>query len=146
MKTEKEKKELSLQELIEITKQQVLNRPKSEPKPEYPYIAYDLYGYPYNAKYPPENNDTTADEHGYKTDAQDTFFHFFAVWGYDVSFKYKGKPYYLLYEWDHAAVCDEHFTKEYQVYSDPNTLMEKFTIDGRPLIELIDELEEVEPV
>ena len=62
-----------------------------------------------------------------------------------MSFKYNGKDYYLLTEPDHVAVCDEHFAEEYESYEDAMALIENFNIDGKPLIELIAEIEEIEP-
>ena len=84
------------------------------------------------------------DFHGYASDSQETFFYNFAVQGYDVSFRYNGQMHYLMYDKGKAAVCDDHFTKQYKVYPDPNTLIEQYEIDGRKLIDIIDELEEVE--
>lgn len=72
-------------------------------------------------------------------------FYDFAVQFYDVSFKYNGKSYYLLTDEDHVAVCDERFTEEYETFSNANELIERFTIDGKPLLVLIDQLEDVEP-
>ena len=46
---------------------------------------------------------------------------------------------------DYVALCDEHFTKEYQRFDDGNTALEQFLIDGKPLIKLVNELEDVEP-
>lgn len=62
-----------------------------------------------------------------------------------MSFKYKGKDYYLLTEPDHVAVYDDHFTEEYEIYTDAMDLIENFKIDGRPLIDLMDEIEEIDP-
>ena len=49
-----------------------------------------------------------------------------------------------MYDKGKAAVCDDHFTKQYEVFPDPNTLIEQYEIGGRKLIDIIDELEEVE--
>ncbi|MBR7134125.1 MAG: hypothetical protein IKC85_00995 [Bacteroidaceae bacterium] len=62
-----------------------------------------------------------------------------------MSFKYKGRDYYLLTEPDHATVCDEHFNEEYETYADAMELLENFKIDGKPLIELTAEIEEIDP-
>ncbi len=70
----------------------------------------------------------------------------FAVQGYDLTFVYKGQRYHFLTTKDHVALCDEHYTEEYQVFPDGNTALEQFEIDGKPLLDLIDQLEEVEPV
>ncbi len=80
-----------------------------------------------------------------KNNAEDVLFYDFAVQFYDVSFKYNGKSYYLLTDEDHVAVSDEHFTKEYETFSNANELIERFRIDGKPLLTLIDQLEDVEP-
>ena len=51
----------------------------------------------------------------------------------------------MLTEPDHVAVCDDHFTEEYEIYTDAMDLIENFKIDGRPLIDLMDEIEEIDP-
>ena len=110
-----------------------------------PHLALDKEGFPYNCKYPP-NKERFGDLYdGYKNKAEGVLFYDFGIQGYDVSFKYKGKNYYLLTEPDHVAVCDEHFTEEYESYADAMTLIENFKIDGKPLIELTAEIEEIEP-
>ena len=108
------------------------------------YLKKDLAGYWYNSKYPPNKEKYGAEYEGYKNNAEQILFYEFAVQNYDVFFKYKGKPFYLLMDKDHVAVCDSHYTEEYEVFESANDLIEKFIIDGKPLIELIDELEDVE--
>ena len=109
------------------------------------YIGYDDNGYPYNCKYPPNKEKYGDLFEGYKNKAEGVLFYDFGVQNYDVSFKYKGKDYYLLTEPDHVAVCDEHFTEEYEIYTDAMDLIENFKIDGRPLIDMMDEIEEIDP-
>ena len=109
------------------------------------YIGYDDNGYPYNCKYPPNKEKYGDLFEGYKNKAEGVLFYDFGVQNYDVSFKYKGKDYYLLTEPDHVAVCDDHFTEEYEVYTDAMDLIENFEIDGKPLIELMEEIEEIDP-
>ena len=55
------------------------------------------------------------------------------------------KEYYVLNEFNYVALCDDHFTEEYEVYANEMDFIENFKIDGKPLIDLIDELEYVEP-
>lgn len=109
------------------------------------YIGYDDNGYPYNCKYSPNKEKYGDLFEGYKNKAEGVLFYDFGVQNYDVSFKYKGKDYFLLTEPDHVAVCDDHFTEEYEVYTDAMDLIENFKIDGRPLIDLMDEIEEIDP-
>ena len=109
------------------------------------YVKTDQMGYPYNSKYPPKG-DKHGLYHGYASDAEETLLYDFAVQGYDLTFIYKGQRYYFLTTTDHVALCDEHYTEEYQVFSDGNAALEQFMIEGKSLLELIDQLEEVEPV
>lgn len=109
-------------------------------------VGLDLFGHPFNRKYPPDTAKYGSDYHGYKNNARETFFYDFAVQGYDLAFRYDGKMYYALSEPDHVAVCDEHFTKEYQVFKNGNDLIENWIIDGHRLIDIIDECEDVEPM
>ena len=109
------------------------------------YVKTDLMGYPYNSKYPPKG-DKHGLYHGYVSDAEETLLYDFAVQGYDLTFIHKGQRYYFLTTTDHVALCDENYTEEYQVFSDGNAALEQFMIEGESLLELIDQLEEVEPV
>ncbi len=120
--------------------------PGTPVSPYEPDIVWDLDGYPMNAKYPPDIERYGGTFHGYPTDERETIFYNFAVQRYDLTFSYKGKIYYVVSSMDHVALCDEHFTEEYEVYPNANAFIENFKIDGRPLIDLIDELEDVEPV
>lgn len=110
------------------------------------YIGYDLAGYPYNRKYPPTGDKSAVNNYGYPNTAREVLFYDFAVQGYDVKFVYNGKIYHLLYERDHAALCDDHYTKEYETFPDPNALIENLVIDGHKLIDIIDKIEDIEPV
>ena len=110
-------------------------------------IALDLFGYAYNKKYPPNIALYGDDCQGYKTWNQSLFFYDFAVHGYDMWFTYKGKKYFLMANGDNYCTCkDEHFTpsEESIFFDNGNDLIEHLLIEGRPLIEIIDELEDVE--
>ena len=109
-------------------------------------VCINLAGFRENAKYPPNYEKYGDEYYGYKNAAEEVLFYDYAVQNYDAQFVYKGKTYYLLRHEGHASVCDKHFTKEYQIFPSANELIEQFTIDGKPLIELIDELEDMEPI
>lgn len=109
------------------------------------YVKTDFMGYPYNGKYPP-GGEKKGLYHGYGSATEETLFYDFAVQGYDLTFMYKGEHYYFLSTPEYVAQCDEHYTEEYQRFDDGNTALEQFKIEGRSLIELMNELEEVEPV
>lgn len=110
------------------------------------YVMKDLAGYWFNAKYPPNYELNGRLYNGYRNGVEETLFYDFAVQGYDLYFTYKGKPYHFLSEQDYVAYCDEKYTTEYQRFSDGNAALEQFTIDGKSIIELIDELKDVEPI
>ena len=93
-----------------------------------PYIINDANGNPINAKYPPNREKYGDLYEGYKTWAEEVLFHRFGVLCYDVCFTYKNKEYFLLKEQNYAAVCDEHFTEEYEVYANEMELLENFKI------------------
>ena len=110
------------------------------------YVMNDLAGYPFNSKYPPDYSKNGSLYHGYKDGVEETLFYDFAVQGYDLSFIYNGKAYHFLSESDYVAYCDENYNEEYQRFPDGNSAIEQFIIEGKLLIELINELEDVEPV
>ncbi len=117
--------------------------------PNNPDIVWDLCGYPYNAKHPPVHSPYDpkySDTHGYNSYEEEVLFYFFAVQLYDVQFSYKGKWYYFGTFDDYVARTDEHFTIEYEIFPSANAMLENFKIDGRPLIDLIGELENVEQI
>lgn len=110
------------------------------------YIATDFGGRRYNQKCPPNYESNGTNYGGYKNNAEEVLFYDFAVQFYDVRFRYNGEEYYLLSDEDHVAVCDSMFNEEYEIYNDAMELIENFSIDGKPLLLLIDKLEDVEPM
>ena len=108
------------------------------------YIGRDLFGYPFNKKYPPDTKKYGRDSSGYRTPQQETFFHDFAVLNYDVRFKYKGVDYYVIIRPEYCARTDETLRIEYEKFKDANSLIEQLMVDGVKLIDFMDEIEEVE--
>lgn len=113
---------------------------------DFPYIGKDILGFRYNAVYPPNTVRFGTTYGGYPNNARQVLFYDFAVQGYDVEFRYESKKYHLLFEPDHSALCDENYTKEYKSFSNPLELIENLSIDGKKLVDIIDELEDVEPM
>lgn len=113
---------------------------------EFYYIGHDLWGYRYNNEFPPNTTLYGNDYYGYKNAASQVLFYDFAVQMYDVRFKYHGNMYFLMYTPEYAALCDEKFTNEIEIFATPNDLIKNLVIEGRKLLEIIDEIEEVEPV
>jgi len=108
------------------------------------YVIKNFAGYWINGKYMPDYSKNGGLYNGYKNSVEEALFFDFAVQGYDLGFSYKGERYYFLSESDYVALCDGHFTEEYQRFEDGNTALEQFKIDGKSIIDLIDELEDVE--
>lgn len=123
----------------EVKNERIPGSPVSKNKPD---IRWDLCGYPFNFKYPPNRSSDDPHPlryHGYKTEVEEILFYDFAVQGYDLQFSYKGKMYYFGSFDGYVAETDEHFTKKYATFPHANALLE-----GRPIIDLIGELEDVE--
>ncbi len=108
------------------------------------YMMKDLAGHWYNAKYMPDYKLNGSLYNGYRNSIEEALYFDFAIQGYDLGFTYKGKRYYFLSENDYVALSDERFTEEFQKFEDGNTALEQFKIDGKSIIELIGELEDVE--
>lgn len=115
-------------------------------KKPYDYIRNDLAGYPYNYKYPPVENCKNGIYHGYRNNTEETFFYDFAVQRYDLRFCYEGKEYYFLSCEDYAAQCDSTYTHELCKYVDGNDVLERFSINGVRLLDLIQQITDVEAI
>ena len=112
-----------------------------------PYIRKDLAGFPFNGKFPPQENAHNGGiYHGYKTPAQECLFYDFAVLGYDLMLKYKGKSYYFMVDEDCVWLSDCAFTAMLKRFDNGNDVLTHFLIDGQPLYQLVDKLEEYEPM
>lgn len=108
------------------------------------YVAYDIFGYPYNKKYPPDFSKYGGQYSGYATPNQEFFFYIYAIQHYDGRFVYKDKEYYIINWWDCFALTDKKHETIYKEFPDAIALIEQLEIDGRKLIDIIDEIEDVE--
>lgn len=112
-----------------------------------PYILYDLAGYPFNGKYPPKGNAKNGNlYHGYDTPAQECLFYDFAVLGYDLMVRYHGKSYYFMVDDGCVWLSDKTFCEMRRKFRDCNDVLEKFNIEGKPLKDIVDELDDYEPM
>ncbi len=114
--------------------------------PDRPDIVWDLNGFPINRKYPPQDLSRRGLYEGYTSANRLTLFYDFAVQDYDLRFSYKGVWYYVVVCMGYVALCDSKFNEEYARFANANTFLETFKIDGVALIDLVDELENVEPM
>lgn len=109
------------------------------------YVGYDLFGYPFNKKYPPNKNHFGEEYDGYATIGEGVLLYDFAVMGYDVKFTFNGKSYYLL-NTGKGIISDSHFSERKEEFDNPMALVENFKIDGKTLLELAPKIEDIEPV
>lgn len=116
--------------------------PENDPRE---WVGYDLCGYPFNKKYPPNKKLYGQAFEGYPNKALGVLLYDFAVQGYDVELSYKGKTYYFM-DAGEGVVTDSHFREQKEVFDSPMALVENFKIDGKTLLELAPEMEDIEPI
>lgn len=110
------------------------------------YIQKDLWGYAFNGKFPPNDNHANNLYHGYATPAQECLFYDFAVQGYDLKIKYNGVYYYFMVDTNCVWLSDETFSTMKKKFENGNDALINFVIDGKPLYQLVDKLEDYEPM
>jgi len=108
------------------------------------YIGRDVFGYPYNKKYPPDYKKYGRQYSGYATPNQEAFFYDYTVLCYDIRFTYKGTDYYIVNWQDCFALTDKKHEIMYQTFPDAIALIEQLEIDGRKLLDFMEEIEDVE--
>ncbi len=69
----------------------------------------------------------------------------FAVMGYDVRFSYHGKEYFLLDDGE-GALSDSSFSKKLETFDNPMSLVENLKIEGKPLLSIMKDIDDIEPV
>ena len=116
---------------------------KQFPEDEF-YIGRDVFGYRYNKKYPPDYKKYGDTYSGYATPNQEFFFYDYVVLCYDGRFTYHGVDYYIVNWGDCFARTDEKLQIMYETFSDPIALIEQLKIDGKRLMDIMDDIEDVE--
>lgn len=101
------------------------------------YILEDSCGNLYNSEFMPNSLKNGSKYGGYSSDAEQAFYYYFAVFGYDIEFDYEGKRYRLLNEPDRVIRCDYATNKELEVFVDGNDALKRCLINGIPLLKLI---------
>ena len=109
------------------------------------WVGYDLCGYPFNKKYPPNKTRYGQSYEGYSCKALGVLLYDYCIAGYDVELTYNDQTYYLLNSGE-GVVSDSHFSERKEVFDSPMALVENFKIDGKTLLELAPEIEDIEPV
>lgn len=104
------------------------------------YILEDSNGYPFNSEFAPDFVKFGDRYHGYKNNSQEALFYYFAVMGYDLQFDYNGQTYYFLSTENYVARCDKDFKDDLEVFENANVMFRTFCIDGKKLVDIVDEL------
>ncbi len=74
------------------------------------YVGYDIHGYPFNKKYPPNKKKYRQSFEGYPYKALGVLLYDYCVMGYDVELNYNGESYYLLNAGE-GIISGSHFTE-----------------------------------
>ncbi len=109
------------------------------------YVGYNSSGFPFNKKYPPDKKKYGDNYEGYANKALGVLLYDYAVIGYDVEFTYNGNQYFLLNDGE-GCLSDSQFSERKVVFADPLALVENLKIEGKTLLELASEIEDIEPV
>jgi hypothetical protein len=107
------------------------------------YIGYDLGGFMYNKKYPPDTTLNGSKHHGYATDNQEAFFYDVALYLYGIKFTYEGQHYWIPSDDDGWILINEDDGTRSDSYEDPLQLIENTAIGGKRLIEIIDDVTDI---
>jgi hypothetical protein len=107
------------------------------------YIGYDLGGFMYNKKYPPNPTVNGSNHHGYATDNQEAFFYDVAINLYGIKFTYDGHHYCIPSDGDGWVLINEDDDTQSESYKNPLELIENAMIGGRRLVKLIDDVTDV---
>lgn len=104
------------------------------------YILEDSNGYPFNSEFKPDFTKYGDRYNGYKNNSQEALFYYFAVLGYDLQFDYNGQTYYFLSDKDYVARCDKNFKLDLEVFENANVMFYEFRIDGKRLVDIVDDI------
>ena len=105
------------------------------------YILEDSNGVLYNAEFKPDYVKYGDRYHGYANNNQEALFYYFAVLGYDIQFDFNGITYYFLSDEEYVALCTPDFKTDLERFDNAISMIRDFKIDGTPLLDLVDLLE-----
>lgn len=109
-----------------------------------PVVGWDLLGYPFNKKYPPDYAKNGRQYDGYPTNNQAVFFLDFAIEGYQVLFKYGEEKFLIQIDFDCALQLDPNTHDIIMEFAHANALIEQMMINGKSLLSRIDEVDVIE--
>ena len=107
------------------------------------FVGYDLFGYEYNCKYPPNKERNGNEFGGYPTPNQQTFFYDFCILQYGVSFYYGEDNYEVEFTAKGIFLTNRTSGEIQGPFEDAVNLLETSNIKGKSLLDIIDEIENV---
>lgn len=116
---------------------------------EQDYLKFDKEGYLYNGMFPPEGAPEPGfwlkPYSGYKNAGEEAIFYDYAVQGYNIDFKYKGKAYALIGAADGIplALLDDK-DKVIQRFTDPIDAICHCMIEGKNLLDILADITDIE--
>lgn len=63
---------------------------------------------------------------------------------YDLSFRYNGNYYYIMQRDNKAYLTDSEFMDKLEEFENGNALLRQLKIEGRPLIGIINDVEDID--
>jgi hypothetical protein len=112
-------------------------------KPWADYVGHDLFGYEYNRKYPPNKEMFGNDFGGYATPNQETFFYDYCIQQYGVVFSYEEVSYETEFTNEGPILRNITTQKVQGPFDDAVQLLEKAIINGRKMIDILDNLQNI---
>lgn len=109
------------------------------------FVGYDLLGFAYNCKYPPNIDRYGREFGGYPTPNRETFFYDFCILGYGVAFYHNDISYEVEFSYDGSGpILKNYTTGEVQgPFEDAVNLIEEAVVNGHKMIQILDELENI---
>ena len=114
-----------------------------ENEPMADFVGYDLFGYEYNSKYPPNVERYGNEYRGYATGNQLVFFYDFCILQYGVAFYYGDDVYEAEFTENGPILTNRTTGIVLGPFEDAVKLLEQSSVGNCKLIDVIDKLEDI---
>lgn len=114
-----------------------------ETKNRVEFVGRDLFGNEYNCKYHPNKEVNGTDYEGYATPNQLTFFYDFCIQHYGVGFYYHNNQYEAEFVDEGPVLINKTENEVQGPFVDAMELIETSDVDGKRLIDVMEDLEHV---
>ncbi|MCF0194612.1 MAG: hypothetical protein HUK00_05500 [Bacteroidaceae bacterium] len=114
-----------------------------ERKPWADYVGYDLLGYEFNRKYPPDTDRFTNEFGGYASPNKETFFYDFCILQYGVAFSYEGEHFEAEFTDDGPILTNQSSHEIQGPFCDAVNLLEEANLHGKRMVGVLDDLQNI---